>query len=78
MYILYNVMYFLSVDELLEIMTLDCPQEYPVDFYRNYLNLLLSVFHIACRSLNELRHLALLNFPKYVKPIETGECTLLF
>ena len=44
-------------DELLEIMSSDTPEGYTVGFYRNYLNVLLSVFHFACRSLRELRHL---------------------
>ena len=35
----------------------DCPEEFPGDFYRNYLHLLLSVFHLVCRDVRELRHL---------------------
>lgn len=45
------------LDELLEIMSLDAPKSISTDAYRNYANLLLSVFHVVCRSLSELRHL---------------------
>ena len=44
-------------EELLEIMSLDCPPNYEVPFYKNYCNLLLSVFYLPCRNLRELRHL---------------------
>ncbi|XP_071817160.1 origin recognition complex subunit 5-like [Apostichopus japonicus] len=64
-----------SKNELLQIMTLDAPKEYSVAFYSSYVNLLLSIFHMACRDLSELRHLALINFPKYIEPIEKGDAT---
>ncbi|KAJ8046876.1 Origin recognition complex subunit 5 [Holothuria leucospilota] len=64
-----------SKNELLEIMTLDTPEGFSKAFYSSYVNLLLSVFHMACRDLSELRHLALINFPKYIQPIEKGEAT---
>ena len=52
----------------MDIMSLDHPDEYPESLYRNYLNLLLSVFHVACRDLSELRHLVrdFYNVTKYV------------
>ncbi|XP_074645442.1 origin recognition complex subunit 5-like [Tubulanus polymorphus] len=65
-----------SKDELLEILAIDCPDGYPLPFYMSYLNLLLSVFISACHDLKELRHLASLNFLKYVEPIERGEATI--
>ena len=46
------------------------PCDYSVDFYKNYLNLFLSVFYRFCRDLNELRYMAKKNFPKYIEPIE--------
>ncbi|XP_014677965.1 PREDICTED: origin recognition complex subunit 5-like [Priapulus caudatus] len=61
--------------ELVEILSLDCPSEYGTDFYRNYVNMLLGVFHLACRDLNELRYLAQLNFARYRKPVDRGEAT---
>ena len=49
--------------ELIEIMSLDCPKGYTKDFYGSYCRLLISVFHLVCRDLNELRHLvSVLNF----------------
>lgn len=45
----------------MEILCLDCPYEYSKEFYRNYLNLLLSIFYHACRNLSEIRHLVLGN-----------------
>lgn len=39
------------------------------EFYRNYLNVFLSVFYRACRDLSELKYMAKLNFPKYCEPV---------
>ncbi|XP_033227390.1 origin recognition complex subunit 5 [Belonocnema kinseyi] len=47
---------------------------YEDNFYKNYLNLFLSVFYRFCRDLNELRYMASINFEKYVEPIESGKC----
>ncbi len=44
-------------NELIEIMSLGCPDGYTKDFFASYCRLLISVFHLACRDLNELRHL---------------------
>lgn len=43
-------------------MTLDTPDGYSRAFYSSYVNLLLSIFHMACRDLSELRHLVSLFF----------------
>ncbi|XP_033103413.1 origin recognition complex subunit 5-like isoform X3 [Anneissia japonica] len=64
-----------SKAELLDIVSRDCPPGYTCEFYSSYANLLMSVFYIACRDLNEIRHLALLNFPKYIEPVIKGEVT---
>lgn len=48
-----------SKKELLEIMTLDAPDDHPKEFYHNYCKLLLSVFYNVCQDLKELRHLVL-------------------
>ncbi|CAH1783899.1 unnamed protein product [Owenia fusiformis] len=63
-------------DQILKILQLDVPSNYSEDFYGNYLSLSLSVFYTACRDLTELRHLAKLNFKKYIEPIESGEATV--
>lgn len=65
-----------SKGELVQIMSEDCPSEYPADFYNLYVNLVLSIFYYACRNLKELRHLVSINFGKYVHPIKTGEAEL--
>ncbi|XP_034950326.1 origin recognition complex subunit 5 [Chelonus insularis] len=65
-------------DEILEILFLYRPAEssnYSDDFYRNYLNLFLSVFYRFCRDINELRYMAKINFVKYIEPFKTGLCT---
>ncbi|XP_024871303.1 origin recognition complex subunit 5 [Temnothorax curvispinosus] len=58
-------------DELAQLLLLDKPANYEADFYKNYLNLFLSVFFRFCRDLNELRHMAKINFAKYIEPIES-------
>lgn len=58
-------------EELAQLLLLDKPANYDTDFYKNYLNLFLSVFFRFCRDLNELRHMAKINFAKYVEPIES-------
>ncbi|XP_011862114.1 PREDICTED: origin recognition complex subunit 5 [Vollenhovia emeryi] len=58
-------------DELAQLLSLDKPANYGTDFYKNYLNLFLSVYFRFCRDLNELRHMAKVNFAKYVEPIES-------
>lgn len=74
-------------DELLEILARDYQQaiedvysnrewkktELDEDFYRDYLNVFLSVFYRACRDLSELRYMAKLNFVKYCEPIIKDE-----
>ncbi|XP_033646773.1 origin recognition complex subunit 5-like [Asterias rubens] len=62
-------------NELLHIIAKDTPEGYSADFYSSYVNLLMSIFYMVCRDLNEIRHLAQLNFPKYVEPITKGEAT---
>ncbi|XP_076627500.1 origin recognition complex subunit 5 [Colletes latitarsis] len=47
--------------------------DYEELFYKNYLNLFLSVFFRFCRDLNELRYMAKINFSKYIQPIETDK-----
>lgn len=59
--------------ELETIMALDCPKEKTKDFYSTYCHIILDVFFSICRDLNELRHLAIINFSKYCEPITNGE-----
>lgn len=70
-------------DELLEILALDIdfarattrPFDFDLDFYKNYLNVFLSVFYRNCRDLTELRYIARTNFPNYCQPIINNENT---
>lgn len=58
-------------DEFVQLLLLYRPaMHYDIYFYKNYLNLFLSVFFRFCRDLNELRYMAELNFVKYIEPIE--------
>lgn len=65
-----------TMDEVIEILQLSKPEEYKDNFYKNYLMLFLSFFYRNCRDLNELRHMARVNFAKYVEPIESETCDL--
>lgn len=63
-------------EELLEIMSSDAPHSCAREVYQNYVKLLLSVFYVVCQSLSELRHLAAVNFSKYMEPVTNGEATV--
>uniref|UniRef100_F7I447 Origin recognition complex subunit 5 n=1 Tax=Callithrix jacchus TaxID=9483 RepID=F7I447_CALJA len=71
------VLYFpdYSIGNLQKILSHDHPPEYSADFYAAYINILLGVFYTVCRDLKELRHLAVLNFPKYCEPVVRGEAS---
>uniref|UniRef100_A0A8D1C3M5 Origin recognition complex subunit 5 n=1 Tax=Sus scrofa TaxID=9823 RepID=A0A8D1C3M5_PIG len=71
------VLYFpdYSIGNLQKILSHDHPPEYSADFYAAYINILLGVFYTVCRDLKELRHLAILNFPKYCEPVVKGEAS---
>ncbi|XP_049749056.1 origin recognition complex subunit 5 isoform X2 [Elephas maximus indicus] len=71
------VLYFpdYSIGNLQKILCNDHPPEYSADFYAAYINILLGVFYTVCRDLKELRHLAVLNFPKYCEPVVKGEAS---
>ncbi|XP_056645730.1 origin recognition complex subunit 5 [Diorhabda sublineata] len=69
-------------NELLEILSLDAeqikkivskhfnkPLEFDINFYKNYLNLFLSVFYRVCRDVSELRYMSRINFIKYCEPV---------
>ncbi|XP_023289559.1 origin recognition complex subunit 5 [Orussus abietinus] len=60
-------------DEMAKILFLNKPQSNDDSFYKNYINLFLSVFFRFCRDVNELRYMAMINFKKYVEPVESGQ-----
>ncbi|KAK3762807.1 hypothetical protein RRG08_040502 [Elysia crispata] len=61
-------------NELMEIMVLDAPAACESELYSLYVNMVLSVFHMVCRDLRELRHIARLNFDYFIEPVKTEEC----
>ncbi|GFO28827.1 origin recognition complex subunit 5 [Plakobranchus ocellatus] len=60
--------------ELLEIMSVDAPPDVDRELYAMYINMVLSVFHMVCRDLRELRHIARLNFDYFIDPVNNGDC----
>ncbi|KAE8744212.1 hypothetical protein FOCC_FOCC009132 [Frankliniella occidentalis] len=62
-----------SQNDILKILSLDKPKDYPADFHSNYLQLFVAVFLRSCRDITELRYKAAENFSKYCEPIERGE-----
>ncbi|XP_066561644.1 origin recognition complex subunit 5 isoform X2 [Amia ocellicauda] len=59
--------------ELQHILSQAAPSSHPPELYSTYINVLLGVFFAVCRDLRELSHLAVLNFPKFIEPLEKGE-----
>lgn len=58
-----------SRDEIIEILSNDCPDGYSKTFYEGYINVILKTFFTVTRNLRELRHLAEINFEKYCEPL---------
>ncbi|KAK9889673.1 hypothetical protein WA026_007052 [Henosepilachna vigintioctopunctata] len=50
--------------------------DFDENFYRNYVNLFLSMFYRVCRDLSELRYMARINFVKYSEPIMNKETSI--
>jgi len=60
----------------MEILARDMPPDEPDrQFFLSFVDLLYSVFHGPCRDMNELRHAAVLLFPKYREPVLQGQGT---
>lgn len=47
---------FLPADEVVEILARLKPEKYSQEFFKNYINLVLSVFYVATKDLPELKH----------------------
>ncbi|XP_045618796.1 origin recognition complex subunit 5 [Procambarus clarkii] len=60
-------------DELVDILLKQRPSTHSEKFYKNYVNLVLSVFYLATKGLPELKHQVQLNFKSYCEPLEKGE-----
>uniref|UniRef100_A0A8C7JDI7 Origin recognition complex subunit 5 n=1 Tax=Oncorhynchus kisutch TaxID=8019 RepID=A0A8C7JDI7_ONCKI len=61
-----------SKGELQQILSEDSHPSYSPELYSAF-NILLGVFYSVCRDLRELRHLAALNFSKFIEPLEQGK-----
>ncbi|KAF8794957.1 origin recognition complex subunit 5-like [Argiope bruennichi] len=62
-----------SKDQIAEILTLDCPPEHTVVFYKSYVNVIMKTFFILTTNISELRHLAEINFEKYCEPLQEDD-----
>ncbi|KAK8741890.1 hypothetical protein OTU49_001997 [Cherax quadricarinatus] len=60
-------------DELVDILLKQRPSSHSVEFYKNYIKLVLSVFYLATKGLPELKHQVQLHFKAYCEPLEKGE-----
>lgn len=62
-----------SEEDMLELLVLYKPDEYSIQFYKNYVSTFLSTFFRSCRDINELKYTAKINFDKYIEPIKDGK-----
>lgn len=62
-----------SLDQVRSILALDCPSDEHVTLYKTFVNLLCSVFRLACSDLNEWRRQARDLFPKFIEPVLSGK-----
>ncbi|XP_069945671.1 origin recognition complex subunit 5 isoform X2 [Cherax quadricarinatus] len=62
-----------NIDELVDILLKQRPSSHSVEFYKNYIKLVLSVFYLATKGLPELKHQVQLHFKAYCEPLEKGE-----
>ncbi|KAG7169872.1 Origin recognition complex subunit 5-like [Homarus americanus] len=63
---------FRAATGFLEPIVIHFPQ-YSEEFYKNYINLVLSVFYLATKGFPELQHQVQLNFKAYCEPVEKGD-----
>lgn len=66
----------LTRSQLLDVLALQKPAGFSVDFYKTFLQLVLSVFYTKCTDLKELQYLCRIHFVKYIEPLSTGEATI--
>ena len=60
-------------EQILSILSLDCPDEISKRFYETFIALLYEAFTGSCRDINELRQLVQLLFSTYHEPVARGE-----
>jgi len=66
----------LTRSQLVDVLALHRPSGFSVDFYKTFLQLVLSVFYTKCKDLKELQYLCRIHFAKYIEPLSTGEATI--
>lgn len=52
------------------------PVELSDEFVDGFSEIIYNIFNHNCKDINELRYLAALLFPIYIKPIKDGDCKL--
>ena len=60
-------------DEILDILSLDCPMDEQVDFYRTFVKIVYETVYRPTKNLDEIRTLSLVLFPKFIEPIQQGK-----
>ena len=53
------------------------PVELDDEFVDGFSEIIYNIFNHNCKDINELRYLAALLFPIYVKPLKDGDCKLI-
>jgi len=66
----------LTRSQLVDVLALQRPPGFALDFYKTFLQLVLSVFYTKCKDLKELQYLCRIHFAKYIEPLTTGEATI--
>ncbi|KAJ2373618.1 hypothetical protein IW150_003535 [Coemansia sp. RSA 2607] len=61
--------------QTLDILAHDCPADEPPGFFLTFVDALYEVFHRNSTSVQELRHLVAMLYPKFVQPVFEGQAT---
>jgi len=64
-----------SKSELTKLLTVELPGDQSAEFKKDYITMVLSIFHLVTRSLIELSHICCLNYGDYCLPVIKGECS---
>ena len=60
------------IDDLIEILSNDCPDTCETELFNNYCSLMVNVFFSTTRNLRELKYLSRMNLKKYLEPVKSG------
>ncbi|XP_065840469.1 origin recognition complex subunit 5-like isoform X2 [Oscarella lobularis] len=61
-----------SESNVVNILSLDCPPDQPIGFFRRFIQLLCSMCRLVCQDITEWRYLVAKIHPKYCEPIRNG------